>query len=200
MPRKYLLLAAVVLVIVVLDQWTKYLVTSELTTQFDGRPGLGSRLAALYGEVPPAAADGNHFRTRRFITVSERFFRLRYAENTGAAWGLFRTLPENVRGPLFHLVSLGAVALISFYFSRLSGTDRAERWALYGLPLVMGGALGNYVDRLARGFVIDFLEAHWMDRVAWPSFNVADTAISIGVGMLVVDAFVRRERKAKVGG
>lgn len=195
MPRKYLILAALALGVIALDQWTKYLVTAELTTLFDGRSGLGERLGALYGEAPPPGPDGNHFRTRRFITVSERFFRLRYAENPGAAWGLFRTLPENVRGPLFHLVSLGAVVLISFYFTKLSGKDPAERWALYGLPLVMGGAVGNYVDRLARGFVIDFLEAHWMDRAAWPSFNVADAAICVGVGMLVVDAFVRRERK-----
>jgi len=194
-PRKYILLAAIALGVVALDQWTKYLVTSELTTRFEGLSGPGERLAALYGTAPPEGADGNHFGTRRFVTVSDHFFRLRYAENPGAAWGLFRTLPERLRGPLFHLVSLGAVALISYFFTKLSGTDRAERWALYGLPLVMGGALGNYVDRLARGFVIDFLEAHWMDRAAWPSFNVADTAISIGVGMLVVDAFVRRERK-----
>jgi signal peptidase II len=63
---------------------------------------------------------------------------------------------------------------------------------------VLGGALGNYVDRIARGFVIDFLEAHWFDKAAWPSFNIADAAICVGVGMLVVDAFVRREEKVAV--
>ncbi|HYV48960.1 MAG TPA: signal peptidase II [Myxococcaceae bacterium] len=194
MPRKYAILAAVALAVVALDQWAKLQVTAALTTRFDDRPGLMDQLAALYGHAPPEGLDGNHFHPRRSITVSERFFRLRYAENPGAAWGLFRTLPESVRAPLFHLVSLGAVVLISYYFTRLTG-DRAERWALYGLPLVLGGAIGNYVDRLARGFVIDYLEAHWMDRAAWPSFNVADAAICIGVGMLVVDAFVRRERK-----
>jgi len=192
-PRKYLLLIGLALGVVLFDQWAKYQVIAALTTRFDDRPSLSGRLAALYGRAPPEGQDGNHFHARRSISLSEDFFRLRYAENPGAAWGLFRSLPEGVRGPLFHLVSLGAVALISFYFTRLTG-DRAERWALYGLPLVMGGAIGNYVDRLARGFVIDFLEAHWMDRAAWPSFNVADSAICLGVGMLVVDAFVRRER------
>jgi len=193
-PRKYVILAAISLCVVALDQWAKFQVAAALTTRFDDRQGLLDKLAALYGRAPPEGPDGNHFHARRSITISERFFRLRYAENPGAAWGLFRTLPEGVRGPLFHLVSLGAVALISYYFTRLTGA-RAERWALYGLPLVMGGAVGNYVDRLARGFVIDYLEAHWMDRAAWPSFNVADTAICIGVGMLVLDVFVRRERK-----
>jgi signal peptidase II len=118
---------------------------------------------------------------------------LRYQENPGAAWGLFRNLPEDVRAPLFHVVSIGAIILILHYFRKLTGTDRAERWALWGLPLVLGGAIGNYFDRLARGFVIDFIEAHWFTKATWPSFNVADTAICIGVGMLVLDALIRRE-------
>jgi signal peptidase II len=104
-------------------------------------------------------------------------------------------LPEHLRGPLFHLVSLGAVALIAFYFSRLTGAAK-ERWAKVGLPLVLGGALGNYLDRLSRGFVIDFLEAHWFERAYWPAFNVADSAICVGVGLLVIDSFVRKETPA----
>ena len=153
------------------------------------------RLRVMFSDAPTAPPDTLHYAQKRSITVSPSFFRLRYAENPGAAWGLFRTLPEAVRGPLFHIVSLAAVILITYYFAQLTGTDPKERWALYGLPLVLGGALGNYVDRIARGFVIDFLEAHWFDKAAWPSFNVADAAICVGVGMLMVDAFVRREEK-----
>ena len=104
-----------------------------------------------------------------------------------------------MRGPLFHLVSIGAVFLIVYYYRKLTWGERIERWARWGLPLVLGGAIGNYVDRLARSFVIDFIEAHWFDKWAWPSFNVADSAICVGVGMLVLDAIVRREKKdAKV--
>jgi signal peptidase II len=196
-PRKYLLLLTVALGVIVLDQWTKYLVVRELTTRFDDKPALGERLSAMYGEPPPTGFDGLHYRPKRYIEVSESFFRLRYAENPGAAWGMFRTLPPNVRGPLFHVVSIGAVVLISWYFSKLSGKDPAEKWALWGLPLVLGGAIGNYIDRLARAFVIDFLEAHWYDKAAWPSFNVADSAIVVGVGLLLVDAFVRKEKPAE---
>ena len=194
MPRKYLVLFAITFGMIAFDQWSKYLVVGSLTSRFDNQEAVWDRLGLLYGPPPGVAYDGNHFRSRGEFTVSERFFRLRYAENPGAAWGLFRTLPEGVRGPLFHFVSIGAVALICYYFTKLSGTDRTERWAFYGLPLVLGGAVGNYVDRLARGFVIDFLEAHWMDKAAWPSFNAADSAICIGVGMLVMDAIVRRQR------
>lgn len=194
MPRKYLLLASVALLVVSLDQWTKYLVLGELTTAFDSSPSPEGRLGVLLSRAPEQGFDGLHFRPKRSVTVSESFFRLRYAENPGAAWGLFRNLPEKVRGPLFHLVSIGAVMLILYYFSKLSGAA-VEKWARWGLPLVLGGAMGNYVDRLARGFVIDFLEAHWFDKAAWPSFNLADSAICVGVGMLVIDSLVRKEKK-----
>ena len=192
MPRKYLLLLAVSLSVILLDQWTKYEIVAELTTRFEGTASVGERLERLYGDAPPAGYDTLHFRPRRHIEVIPDYFRLRYAENPGAAWGMFGKLPPHIRGPLFHLVSVGAVLLIALYFSKLGRAPRAERWALWGLPLVLGGALGNYIDRLARGFVIDFLEAHWHDQAAWPSFNVADSAIVVGVGLLLVDAFVRK--------
>jgi len=190
--RKYVILLALTLGVVVPDQVTKYLTLRDLTTAFDGAE---SPMKVFFSSAPEMGFDGYHYRSKAPYTVSENFFRLRYAENPGAAFGLFRTLPAAARGPLFHLVSIGAVILISFYFSKLTGTDKKERWALYGLPLVLGGALGNYIDRLARGFVIDFLEVHWFDKAAWPSFNVADMAICVGVGMLVVDSFVRKELK-----
>lgn len=196
MPRKYAILLAVALGVILLDQWTKYLVVRDLTAQMDGKQSLGERLGAMYSAPPPQGFDGLHYRPKRHIEVSESFFRIRYAENPGAAWGLFRNLPPETRGPLFHVVSLGAVLLITYYFRKLSGTDPAEKWALWGLPLVLGGALGNYIDRIARAFVIDFLEAHWFDKATWPSFNIADAAICVGVGMLMVDAFVRKEQPA----
>ncbi|WP_375742456.1 signal peptidase II [Corallococcus interemptor] len=194
MPRKYVILLALTLGVIVLDQWTKYLVVRDLTTRFDGATTLSERLSAFYSPAQEPGFRGLHFQPKTHVEVAENFFRLRYAENPGAAWGMFRDLPPHLRGPLFHLVSLGAVLLIVFYFRKLSGTDPTEVWALWGLPLVLGGALGNYIDRVARAFVIDFLEAHWYDKAAWPSFNVADMAICIGVGMLVVDAFVRKEK------
>ncbi len=195
MPRKYVILLVLSLGVVWLDQWTKYLVLRELTTAFDGAQSLSVRLGVMFSDAPEMGPDGYHFRQRRSVTVSESYLRFRYAENPGAAWGLFRNLPPGVRGPLFHVVSIGAVILIGYYFSKLSGSNPAEKWALYGLPLVLGGALGNYIDRIARGFVIDFIEAHWHDRAAWPSFNIADSAICVGVGLLVIDSIVRREKK-----
>jgi signal peptidase II len=199
--RKFSWLVGVAVIVLGLDQWTKFLVLERFTSAFhdstrveatvSGQPQ-PTRLAVFLGQAPPPSWDGLHYRPASQWVLSASFFRLRYAENPGAAFGLFRALPENVRGPLFHVVSLGAVLLISFYFSRLTGS-RDERFARWGLPLVLGGALGNAVDRVARGFVIDFIEAHWYERIAWPAFNIADTAICVGVALLVVDSFVRRD-------
>jgi signal peptidase II len=194
-PRKYAVLLALTVGLVAADQWVKYALLGELTSALDGEATLAGRLGVFLGEAPAPGFDGNHFRHKRSITVHPDFFCLRYAENPGAAFGLFRTLPGHLRGPLFHLVSLGAVVLIAYYFRQLKGLPE-EKWAFWGLPLVLAGAVGNYIDRLARGFVIDFLEAHWFDQLAWPSFNVADSAICVGVGMLVVDALVRKEQQA----
>ncbi len=195
MQRKLAILLSVTLFVIVLDQWSKYAVLRDLTSRFAGKFTVSERLGAMFSDAPPMGPDGYFFQPVRAVTLSERFLRLRYAENPGAAWGLFRNLPDHIRSPLFHVVSIGAVILITFSFMKLSGRAPQERWAIMGFPLVLGGALGNYLDRFARGFVIDFIEAHWMDRAAWPSFNIADSAICIGVGMLVLDAFVRRERK-----
>lgn len=193
MPNKYVFLAVVAVSVIAMDQVTKFLTLDRLSGAFDGAE---SKLGAFFGSAPTLAADGYHFRPREPVVLSESFFRLRYAENPGAAFGLFRNVSEQYRGPLFHLVSLGAVALIAFYFSKLTGA-KVERWAKWGFPLVLGGALGNYIDRLARGFVIDFLEAHWFESAYWPAFNVADSAIVVGVGLLMVDSFVRKEMPAR---
>lgn len=187
--RKYVWLASIALAVLVVDHWTKWLVLDRLTTAFDGAP---SKLSVYLGKAPAPGYDGYHYRPKEQVVLSDDFFRLRYAENPGAAFGLFGNVPEQYRGPLFHLVSIGAVIMIGYYFSKLRG-EKNEVWARWGLPLVLGGALGNYVDRLARGFVIDFLEAHWFEKAYWPAFNVADTAIVVGVGLLVIDSFVRKE-------
>lgn len=193
MLRKLAPLLVVALTVLVLDQWTKYLAVRDYTTRFDGAVTLSERLALLYGDPPPVGYDGLHFRSKASLDVAERYLRLHYAENTGAAFGLFRTWPESVRQLLFSIVVLGAVAMGVGVYLKLTPGKRDERWLRWGLPLVVGGALGNWADRLARGFVIDFIQAHWQDRHYWPSFNVADVAVCVGVGMLLLDAFVRKE-------
>jgi signal peptidase II len=128
------------------------------------------------------------------------------AYNPGGAWGLFQRHSEYVRRPFFLLVSLLAIAFIINLYGRLTPGQRALKW---GLPLVLGGALGNLSDRIVRSNVIDFIDyqAKWIEAMNrliakvvsgwsitdhWPTFNVADIAICVGVGLMAVDMFTSR--------
>jgi lipoprotein signal peptidase len=111
------------------------------------------------------------------------------ARNRGGAWGLLQSTSESIRRPFFLLVSIAAITFIMTLYRRLQPRQTALKW---GLPLVLGGALGNVFDRLRYGQVIDFIDAHWViggiDR-HWPTFNVADIAICVGVGLMAIDMF-----------
>ncbi|MFZ5897311.1 MAG: signal peptidase II [Myxococcota bacterium] len=128
------------------------------------------------------------------------------AYNKGGAWGLLQDSSELVRLPFFLAVSVLAVLFIVSLYGKLGPSQHALRW---GLPLVLGGALGNLSDRITRSSVIDFIDyrADWVlsmnhviARIAkgwaltdhWPTFNVADIAICIGVGLMAVDMFTSR--------
>ncbi len=116
------------------------------------------------------------------------------AHNKGGAWGLLQGTNENVRKPFFLLVSAAAIAFIVTLFRRLQPNQRALKW---GLPLVLGGALGNVFDRIRYGSVIDFIDVH-LERAGvdhhWPTFNVADIAICVGVGLMAVDMFTAKRQ------
>jgi lipoprotein signal peptidase len=114
------------------------------------------------------------------------------ARNKGGAWGLLQSTSENVRRPFFLLVSLAAIAFIVTLYRRLLPSQRALRW---GLPLVLGGALGNVFDRIRYGHVIDFIDVHVILKGRdhhWPTFNVADVAICVGVGLMALDMFTSK--------
>lgn len=192
--RRWVFFIGVVLALVLLDQWTKYLAVEHLTDRFDGHEGLGAELGALYTRSDETGPYGYHFMPSGKTEVIDGLLRFRYAENPGAAWGMFRAVPISLRMPLFHAVSIAAIVLITYLFRKLRGVP-GETWAVIGLPLVLGGALGNYIDRISRQFVIDFIEAHWFDKAYWPTFNVADMAIVVGVIALLIDSVVRKEPK-----
>jgi signal peptidase II len=114
------------------------------------------------------------------------------AKNRGGAWGLLQSTSENVRRPFFLLVSVAAIAFIMTLYRRLQPRQRALKW---GLPLVLGGALGNVLDRIRYGHVIDFIDVHLIYKGIekhWPTFNVADIAICVGVGLMAIDMFASK--------
>jgi len=126
------------------------------------------------------------------ISIIPGFFDIVFVLNPGAAFGFLGTLSAEVRNPFFILISLVAAVVIVFYHARYLGSNR---WVSVALALVLGGAAGNLIDRLRYGMVVDFLDVH-VGRYHWPAFNVADSAISIGVGLMILD-IVLDWRRAK---
>jgi signal peptidase II len=117
------------------------------------------------------------------ITVIENYFDITYVRNPGGAFGLFAQGNRGIVRPL--LLGLSAVAVvIIFLIYRSTPPDRAL--VRLALASIMGGAIGNLIDRLRFDEVIDFLDVHW-SHYHWPAFNVADAAITIGVVILCWD-------------
>jgi len=119
------------------------------------------------------------------------FFDIVRSENRGVAFGIFNDSPSEWRGILLVTLSLAAVLAVGFVLRKAQQMDRFSMWAF---SLIMGGAAGNLFDRIVRGRVTDFLELY-AGAYHWPTFNVADSAIVIASGLLVID-LMRPKRKA----
>ncbi len=121
------------------------------------------------------------------ITILPGFFDLDLVHNAGAAFGLFSTLDPDWRVGFLAGVAIVATTLLLVMLYRSEWL-----WTTLGIGLVLGGALGNLIDRIRFGWVVDFLHVHWHD-LSWPVFNLADCTISIGVAMLIWDGFRESE-------
>jgi signal peptidase II len=109
-----------------------------------------------------------------------------YARNTGAAFSFLADAGGWQRW-FFLAIGIGASAFILYLLAR----HGSQRLFSLALALILGGAIGNLIDRLARGKVVDFLLAHWQERWFFPAFNVADAAITVGAVLLVLDELLR---------
>ena len=118
------------------------------------------------------------------IPVIEGFFYLTHVRNPGAAFGLFSDGDPQTRMFIFIAVSIAAVLIILSFFRQLAPGDRLSALAL---GLILGGAVGNLIDRIFRGEVVDFLHFKIWRGYSWPDFNLADSFIVVGVGLLVLE-------------
>ena len=166
---RYVYLGVGALIILALDQITKVKVAAALVLP-DGVLPTDAR--AIRSEIHP---------------VTETWFNLRVTGNKGAAWGLFRDLPETWRIPFFVIIGAVALVVILLFFR----SARGQKVLSVGLTCILGGALGNLSDRVRLGYVVDFIDWYYGDW-HWPTFNVADVAISVGVGLLLVDMVIHR--------
>jgi signal peptidase II len=129
---------------------------------------------------------------RNGITVVPNCFNLAYAENTNAAFGIMHVLPYAVRQWI--LTGFALVAAIVLVYALVTG--RIQRpWTAAATGLILGGDLGNVLDRLRLGYVVDFIVWHIGETYYWPTFNIADSAIVVGVFILLwMSYYVDRKR------
>ena len=147
--------------------------------------GLGILVLAL--DQWTKAVVVRRFHLGESVPVWEHFFSLTYVRNDGAAWSIL-----SGQGWLLLLVAALVTAVVIWKFRSLT-EGYAER--CFALILVLGGVVGNSIDRLWRGSVVDFFDFHWYDKYHYPVFNVADIAICVGVGLFVLSTLLRPSKK-----
>jgi len=128
------------------------------------------------------------------ITVIDSYFHITHERNTGAAFSLLAQAPASFRQPFFLLTTIVAIAALLVFLRKVKDSDHVT---LAAVACILGGAIGNFIDRVLHGEVIDFLLAHW-HAYYWPAFNVADSCITVGVITLLVASF-RENKKTAYG-
>ncbi|RMF82054.1 MAG: signal peptidase II [Nitrospirae bacterium] len=160
MATRYAPLLTLSPLVVLLDQWTKALVTRRMV---------------LY----------------QSHEVVRGWFAITYIQNRGAVFGFLAQAEGWWRTPLFLGLAAVAVALLAYYYRH----SRPEQTLLRNaLALVLGGAVGNVIDRIRLGYVVDFLDCYWHGH-HWPAFNLADAAITTGIALMLLDGLLEGRRR-----
>jgi signal peptidase II len=154
-----------ILLIIILDQWTKLLVLA-------------------------------HFEYGESVSMIQDFFSLTYVRNTGAAFGFLATANPAFRVPFFLAIPIIAMVVLGFLYRDL---PKDSRWRSLALGLVTGGAVGNLIDRVRLGYVVDFLDFHYKNVYYFPAFNIADSAICVGVAILLLSTMEKTSKKEESG-
>jgi signal peptidase II len=159
-----------------------------------GLAALGALVADQATKLWIVAALGHGER----IPVVPALFYITNIRNTGGAFGLFRSLPEGLRSLLFLLLPAAILVALLVVSLRCPARPAIHQVAL---ALILGGALGNFVDRIRLEYVVDFLLFHWRDTwLRWPAFNLADVCITVGVALLLLGHFREERREREAGG
>ena len=154
MKNKYVLLFFVSGVLIVMDQYTKLMVSLHIPLNYS-------------------------------VKVIEGFFSLTHIRNSGVAFGLFASQQSEYKALMFIAISTIAIIAILVIFHQ---TPKEKKMVQTGLILIFSGAIGNLIDRILHGEVIDFVD-FFINRHHFPAFNIADSCITVGVIMMVIDLF-----------
>lgn len=183
MTNRRRILFAIVLVACVTgcDQTTKYHALSTLTDTFQTASG--------FSEFVERFLTGRHPSPTKVLEVIPGIWHYRYVENPGSAFSLWRGSSSNAVRILLLLIRTAIAAFLVLYLVRTR-----QLLVTLGTAFVLGGAIGNLFDGMRFGYVIDFIHWHWHDDFKWPVFNIADAAISIGAGFLLIAYFTEKRR------
>jgi len=121
---------------------------------------------------------------RREVVVVQDYFDFQYTRNPGAAFGFLADSESPLRRPFFIVISIIALGIILYI---LSGVTLSQQLIIFGLSLIAGGAIGNFIDRIQYGYVIDFILWKYTDQYRWPTFNIADALICVGVAFMIIE-------------
>jgi signal peptidase II len=146
--------AFVVVVVLFLDRWTKWLIVTRMLLN-------------------------------QTILVIDGFFNITYVRNTGVAFGILDPVQSSLKSSILAVLTVAAVTAVIVYSWR---TPVSRKLLQVGLSLILAGALGNLYDRVNYGYVVDFIEVYFR-TFRWPSFNIADSAITTGVALLALELF-----------
>jgi signal peptidase II len=130
----------------------------------------------------------NHVGLYQSISVIPGFFNITHIHNPGGAFGFLSGAGSGLRSVVFLLVSSMAVGLIFWFYRK---TPDTHPWLAAAFALIFGGAIGNLIDRIRFGKVVDFLD-FYVGRWHWPAFNIADSAITVGIAVFVVHLVFKR--------
>lgn len=178
-PKALMLATAALVLLTAIDLWGKDWAESELSRD---------RTREVPGACVPDE-DGRTYMQRvrtRSVVLIDGYLEFRYAENCGAAFGMLDEAPKWMRASVFLTAALIAVgALTWMFFSGSGGVLFA-----WSVPLIVSGAIGNMVDRIRLGYVVDFIRFHVYDKFEYPTFNIADSTITIGVVLILLDGWL----------
>jgi signal peptidase II len=188
--KKWIWLGAVVILVVAADQITKKWATSALAEPVTGQ------------FPPPCNPDGPVEQREKMtpdnkVTVIKGYWHFRYVENCGGAFGFLSGQRESLRRPFFYITSILASLFLIYLFIKLK---ESEKVLMAAFSIILGGAIGNVIDRVSLGYVVDFIDWHIREKARWPTFNIADIGITVGLVLILIDSFFlapKREKREK---
>jgi signal peptidase II len=188
--KKWIWLAGIALLVVSLDQIAKKWASGTLA-----RPVMGYYPPACDSDGP--VEERERMAAHKQVTVIDGYWHLRYVENCGGAFGFLSGSKESLRKPFFYVTSILASLFLVYLFIKLK---EREKVLMVAFAVILGGAIGNVIDRLTLGYVVDFIDWHVQEKARWPTFNIADIGITVGLLLILADSFFlapRREKQAR---